>query len=168
MDQVTDVLDNLDIEPTSIQRPIRLGKKITSGGKKNKPRLLKVTISNTHVQKQVLKQAKNLKSCGSETMSKVFITPDLTLQEREENRKLRDELKARRDKGETDLVIRNGKIVQKQEHNFRNTADTEVWWEEKEKTAPREQSSSSHKKHRDKGRRDSNKKGPAFTEEPVK
>ena len=43
----------------------------------------------------------------------VYISPDRTRQERESFRKLRAELKQRKDGGEPNLVIRNGKIVTK-------------------------------------------------------
>ena len=42
----------------------------------------------------------------------MYLSPDLTLREREEGRKLREELKRRRDNGEHNLVIRNRKIVE--------------------------------------------------------
>jgi len=43
----------------------------------------------------------------------VFIAPDRTKFEREKHRKLVSELRSRRSKGETNLVIRNGAITTK-------------------------------------------------------
>ena len=44
---------------------------------------------------------------------KVYFNHDLTPKEREADRALREELKARREQGEEDIVIRNGKIVKR-------------------------------------------------------
>ena len=41
------------------------------------------------------------------------MNPDLTRSERETQKLLRDELKARRDKGEADLIIRGNRIVKR-------------------------------------------------------
>ena len=43
----------------------------------------------------------------------IYVSTDKTKQQREEEKKLRDELKARRNDGETNLVIRNNKIITK-------------------------------------------------------
>ena len=43
--------------------------------------------------------------------NKIYITPDLTRKEREEGKRLRDELAVRRQAGEINLMIRKGKIV---------------------------------------------------------
>ena len=48
----------------------------------------------------------------SDRWPRVYLTPDLTRSEREEGRKLREELKKRRDSGEQNLTIRNRKIVE--------------------------------------------------------
>ena len=44
---------------------------------------------------------------------KVYISPDLTPQERKENRELLMELKRRREEGEKDIMIRRDRIVKK-------------------------------------------------------
>ena len=44
--------------------------------------------------------------------SSIYINPDLSKQEREENKRLRAELRARKQAGETNLTIRRGKVVQ--------------------------------------------------------
>ena len=46
--------------------------------------------------------------------SEIYIAPDRTKLERAKHKKLVEELKERRSKGETSLVIRNGTIVQRQ------------------------------------------------------
>jgi len=47
---------------------------------------------------------------------KVYLSPDLTPQERKENRELLMELKRRREEGEKDIMIRRGRIVKKKKH----------------------------------------------------
>ena len=49
----------------------------------------------------------------SGTFQKVYVTPDLSLNERQENKRLRDELFQRKKDGKKDLIIRRGKIVKK-------------------------------------------------------
>ena len=44
----------------------------------------------------------------------MYITPDLTIKEREINRALHQELKRRKEAGEKDLIIKRGKIINKQ------------------------------------------------------
>ena len=44
----------------------------------------------------------------------VYVSPDLTLKEREINRALHQELKRRKDAGEKDLIIKRGKIINRQ------------------------------------------------------
>ena len=47
----------------------------------------------------------------TEDYSNIAIAPDMSQQERTERRLLVKELRERKDKGETDLAIRKGKIV---------------------------------------------------------
>ena len=63
--------------------------------------------------KLVLKKATNLRNANLELIrNNVFINPDLTRQQREEQYKLRQELKRRRAGGE-EVIIRKGLIVSK-------------------------------------------------------
>lgn len=75
-----------------------------------RPRLLVVGLENAEVKMEVLKMAPQLRS--TDRYSNVYITPDLTWKEREEGRKLREELKRRTNAGE-DLTIRRGRIVKR-------------------------------------------------------
>ena len=54
----------------------------------------------------ILTNSSRLKSI--EEFSDVYISPDLTKVEREKQKKLREELKRRREAGETGLIIRRG------------------------------------------------------------
>ena len=61
------------------------------------------------MKRSILKQATKLRK--SSKWSDIYISPDLTPKERSHNKKLRDELKMRKDAGEKDLYIKPGKIV---------------------------------------------------------
>ena len=50
---------------------------------------------------------------SDEFISKLRIVPDLTKKERETDKKLKEELKAKRDAGETDWMIKKGKLQRK-------------------------------------------------------
>ena len=75
-----------------------------------KHRLLIVTLDNEETKWDIIRLAPQLRN--SELWPRVYLSPDLTKSEREEGKKLRDELKRRRDGGETNLTIRNRKIVE--------------------------------------------------------
>ena len=87
-----------------VNKAIRLGKKIA-----NKPRLMLITLDSEDSKRELLRHATQLRS--STTWGNVYISPDLTPKEREISRKLRDELKRRREEGEVNLTIRGGKII---------------------------------------------------------
>ena len=75
-----------------------------------KSRPLRITFESEQSRDQVLKKAKNLKGKGG-VWGKVFIHQDLTPRQRETRKKLIQELKDRKDNGEPNLIIVNGKIV---------------------------------------------------------
>ena len=79
-----------------IVKCIRLGKKTEN----QRPRPILVKLNSKHEKWLVLKNAKNLKKYQYSTMNKVSITPDLTVKEREQDKKLRLELKAKKDSGD--------------------------------------------------------------------
>ena len=74
-----------------------------------KHRLLIVTLELEETKWEIIRLAPQLRH--SERWPRVYLSPDLTRAEREEGRKLREELKRRRDNGEENLTIRNHKIV---------------------------------------------------------
>lgn len=74
-----------------------------------KPRLLLAVLDTPNQKRAILAAAKRLRD--DPEWSNVFITPDHTPKEREENKKLRDLLRTRRDNGEKDIVIRRNQIV---------------------------------------------------------
>ena len=88
-------------------------------GKRNdaavKPRLLRVILSSIEKKSNILANAPKLKKIGNQSIRKLYITPDMTPKEREEDTKIRKELTRRRAQGENDLMIRRGKIVRRPE-----------------------------------------------------
>ena len=86
---------------------------VTRIGKKSegKSRLLLVRLSDLTTKQQILSKSAQLRS--KTTWRKVYVNPDLTKFKRETQKLLRDELKAHRDKGEADLIIRGNRIVKR-------------------------------------------------------
>ena len=100
-----DVL-SLEINTVSVKR---------LGQQRGWPRLLLVVLQNEGLKRQILARSPRLRQC--DTWKSVFITFDLTQQKREENRRLHEELKTRRQNGESNLIIRRGRIVVSQRTN---------------------------------------------------
>ena len=88
----------------STTKAFRAGKKLP-----DRPRLLIVTVSSLEAKLDLLKMASQLRNTN---WSNVYINPDLSKHEREEGKKLRAELRARRQAGETNVTIRHGRVVQ--------------------------------------------------------
>ena len=107
----------------NIVNVFRVGKK-----QDNKPRIMIATLDREESKWDVLKAAKMLRDSEDEMTKNVYINKDLTLHEREVNKRLRDEVKQRRANGEKVKIIR-GKCVtiseQKQEdrHEVRVRAE---------------------------------------------
>ena len=89
-----------------IQRITRLG---AIKPNSSRPRLLLVEMGDISTKRSILKQATKLRK--SSKWSNIYISPDLTPKERSLHKKLRDELKTRKNAGEKDLYIKRGKII---------------------------------------------------------
>ena len=85
-------------------KSFRVGKKMPG-----KDRLLIVSLESVSIRQELLRMAPQLRS--SNMYSGIYINPDLTLKEREQGRKLREELATRKQSGEKNLTIRKGRIV---------------------------------------------------------
>ena len=98
-----------------ISQAFRLGQK---NARRNKPRLLKVKLIYEEQKGQLLRGSKRFRSLDTAEYpieSYLYITPDHTLKQREENKKLREELERKRNEtGSRDWIIKNGKIVRRQ------------------------------------------------------
>mgnify|MGYP006185620235 CR=1 FL=1 len=95
------------------------------GTKDEKIRPIRLTFANPEKRKEILRNNKNLvledaafetctaSFCNDHSKHKhIYVSPDKTWQQREDEKKLRAELKIRKST-EEDLIIRNGKIVKK-------------------------------------------------------
>ena len=69
---------------------------------------MRVQCKSKEYRDNILGFARKLRN--SKDYKNVYINPDLTKMQREQSRKIRDELKSRRDKGES-VIIRKGQIV---------------------------------------------------------
>ena len=76
-----------------------------------RPLLVKPKGKHENLRGEMLRNAKKLRNTTKEQLKKIIITPDMTVKEREISRKLREDLRIRREAGEENLVIRRGKIV---------------------------------------------------------
>ena len=95
------------MEKFKIIKTIRLGGR--NQDQKIKPRVLLVQLEDTSQKSLTLNLAKNLRK--TEKWKQTYIAPDMTKQQREERRKLRVEMKRRREEGEENLTIRRGRLV---------------------------------------------------------
>lgn len=95
--------DLCGISEPRISRIHRIGSQ-----QQDKARLIRLVLENENDAKNILQKAKQLRD--SPQYDRIFINPDLTPFQREIYKKLREELKRRRNSAE-DVVIRGGKIV---------------------------------------------------------
>ena len=110
--------NKLALTPSDFSNIIRLGKK-----KENQIRPIRISFLDPQIRKEVLINNKGLrfegneyKECNCKTNPgrhiHINVTTDKTLQEREEESKLRETLNERRQKGEN-VIIKRGKIIKK-------------------------------------------------------
>lgn len=102
---------NLDL---SVVKAVRLGPKVD-----NKTRPLLLILEDFDDKNYLISHSHFLKK--HKDFDKVFIAPDRSKLERIKHKKAVDELKQRRAKGETALVIRNGVVVKRQLHQTAST-----------------------------------------------
>lgn len=110
---------------------------ITRLGQKNdKIRPIRLTFSSMQKRLEVLRKNKDLKLeddsfeictstfCHEHQKHKhIYVSTDKTKQQRDNEKKLRDELKMRKAAGENNLIIRNEKIIQKSQLNHARWSD---------------------------------------------
>ena len=77
------------------------------------PLVIKCASRNDWRAREMLQNAKKLRE-SRDARSRVFINPHLTKQQAVEEKALRTEVKQRKENGE-DVMIKNGKIVSRQE-----------------------------------------------------
>ena len=106
MNSIKNMIEELEIEVENFETT-RLGSQI----KTNKPRPLKIELRKEVDKSKILRKAANLRNAREEKFKKVILSPDMTLKMRELDKILRDELKMRRQAGERNIKIKDGKIV---------------------------------------------------------
>ena len=96
--------------PTSVSNATRFGKKGT------KPRILRVTVSSERDKAIILRNYTKVRTMtGADYLKKLFITPDMTPMEREQNKALCSKLQEMNQEG-NQYCIKNGLIVLREEH----------------------------------------------------
>ena len=112
---VSTMLHAIKCDDVEVGQVVRLGKRpeSASSSELQKPRPLKLVFRTEDHRTQVLKSAKNLRREEEGVWKGVHIHADLTMKEREARRKLVSEMKQRKEEGETDLIIAQGRIVKK-------------------------------------------------------
>jgi len=105
---VTNIAKDIGVKEFDLVNSVRLGSQLP-----NKLRLLRVKLATVNQKREFLNNAKRLKSSSTSLFQKVYITPDLSAQERVVQKQLRIELKRRKENGERNLRIYRGRIVEK-------------------------------------------------------
>ena len=100
------LVEDIGAGPVDVIDVVRLGAKSS-----NKLRPLRVQFNNLGHRKSVLANAKKLRDSSSDVFKGIYINPDLSVKDRQEQRKLRAELNRRKENGETNIFIRRGRIV---------------------------------------------------------
>ena len=77
---------------------------------------MRVKLRDERMKMNILRNAKHLASSDDQLLTQVYIKKDMTHIEMQEDRKLREELKARREetresKGDAHWIIRRGRVV---------------------------------------------------------
>lgn len=112
---VTSMFQVMGCADVKVKNSIRLGKyqAQTQDSSSLKPRPVKVTFETETDKNDALRMSKNLRKTQEGVWHKVFLHQDLTLKEREIRKELLQEMKRRKDTGETDLILVGLKIVKK-------------------------------------------------------
>ncbi|KAK3879156.1 hypothetical protein Pcinc_016250 [Petrolisthes cinctipes] len=99
----------LGVKDAKIQRIFRIGR-ITTG----KVRPVIMEMNEVGIKWELVKRSKKLKNNDDQVTQIIIIAPDLTKREREENDRLREELRHKRQNG-GQWIIRKGKVVRMHE-----------------------------------------------------
>ena len=97
----------LELKKNDLGNMYRLGRDKIQG----RSRPLLIRFEREEQKREVLHYCKDLKLVREKESTPIFYSMDLTIKEREERRKLVAELKKRKENGQTNVAIRNGKIV---------------------------------------------------------
>ena len=104
------LMEQLGIDPNiETSDLVRLGKKNT--GEQTRVRPLRFKVKDLESKNVILRAGKFLRNSADKSINSIFITPDLTKQQRDDAYKLRQEKKQRELEGEENLRIVRGKII---------------------------------------------------------
>ena len=110
--KVRSIFRKLQVQEPDVKSASRLGKK-----QKGNVRPVKVVFSSESNKKVIMNRVQSLRISkqkeDAEVLKDIHIAPDMTQRQREERRGLMKELVNREQEGEKDLVIRNGRLIQK-------------------------------------------------------
>ena len=106
---ILQIAESLDISHIEVDEITRVGRI-----NPNKPRLLRFKCLSKESRLQMLQRSRDLSK--KPEFKDVFINPDLTRKQQEEGKRLREELRRRRLAGEQ-VIIRRGKVVQRDSDN---------------------------------------------------
>lgn len=104
--QLKEIFHSIGVTGIEITNCTRLGN-FQAKNNSSKPRPVRIAVKDTAIKRNILSRAKQLRDTRHKT---IYISPDMTFQEREENRLLLNELKNRQQQGEN-VMIKQGKIV---------------------------------------------------------
>jgi len=113
-DRIMELFHEMGCDDVSVDSIIRLGKKPGDEQAKTRPLLLRMALKE---QDKILRRSKNLRMKYATESNRLFIHQDLTPNQRESRRRLVAELKQRQNNGENNLMIANGRIVQRKNRN---------------------------------------------------
>jgi len=99
-------INGVGVENFEIEKTVRLGKT-----EENRNRPLLVILKDKESKYEILNNAKKLKRNENVKFQSTYITPDLTRKERENRKKLMDEIMRRRQAGEEGWYIKKGELV---------------------------------------------------------
>ena len=114
------MFQEVSVEDARVESVVRLGRR--SNDPTHSPRPMKVILDSVDNKVRLLRNAKNLREKQEGGWARIFVHQDLTPKQREARKPLVAELKQRKANGETDLVIFNGKVVQKRRPQSANAS----------------------------------------------
>ncbi len=104
--KVQQILSTLKVNSNCVQGISRIGRQ-----RYDRPRLIRLKCKDLQSKKQILYLAKNLRTTEHKS---VFINPDYTIQEQKTQKRLREELRERKEMNE-DVIIFRGKVIRRSE-----------------------------------------------------
>ena len=110
MDACKELFQSIGVEEVTFKAVRRLGKRNQDG----KPRPIKVILSSEEEKTRIIKSGPKVRRVDSETVSfdphKIFVCPDMTILQREEDIRLRGELRRKR-ADDPNWIIKGKKLV---------------------------------------------------------